>query len=98
MKKAYPMATMLQLNSYGRTLLKQKKAKEAFEVYKMNYDKYPNDIYTRLGMIRGYAAVGNIKEALKFADKAMELAEDGNTKSYIEKMVADLKAGKDIAN
>jgi hypothetical protein len=34
MKQAYPMATMLQLNSYGRSLLRQKKNKEAFEVYK----------------------------------------------------------------
>jgi hypothetical protein len=96
MKKAFPMATMLQLNAYGRTLLRQKKTKEALEVYKMNYEKFPDDIYTRLGMIRGYAATGNAKEALKYADKAMALATDSNTKSYVEKMIADVKAGKDI--
>jgi hypothetical protein len=96
MKKALPMATLLQLNTYGRSLMRQKKYKEAFDIYKMNYDKYPNDIYTRIGMVIGYAATGNTKEALKYADKAMALAEDTNTKSYIEKMVADLKAGKTI--
>lgn len=96
MKKALPMATLLQLNSYGRTLVRQKKYKEAFEIYKLNYDKNPNDIYTRIGMVIGYAGVGNTKEALKYAEKAMALADDSNTKSYIEKMVADVKAGKPV--
>lgn len=96
MKKALPMATMLQLNIYGRTLMRQKKYKEAFEIYKINYDRYPNDIYTRIGMVIGHAATGNTKEALKYAEKAMALADDSNTKSYIEKMVADLKAGKPV--
>jgi tetratricopeptide (TPR) repeat protein len=98
MQKAFPMATMLQLHAYGRTLLRQKKNKEAFEVYKMNYEKYPNDIYTRLGMTIGYAAIGNTKEALKYADKAMELAVDTNTRTYLQKLVADIKAGKDLVN
>ncbi|MBT1696863.1 tetratricopeptide repeat protein [Fulvivirgaceae bacterium PWU4] len=96
MKKALPMATLLQLNSYGRTLVRQKKYKEAFEIYKLNYDKNPDDIYTRIGMVIGYAGVGNTKEALKYAEKAMALADDSNTKSYIEKMVADVKAGKPV--
>ena len=97
MKIAYPMATMLQLNSYGRSLVGQKKYKEAFNVYKMNYDKYPDDIYTRLGMVIGYAAVGNTKEALKYGEKAMALAKQPNTRAYIEKLLADVKAGKAIA-
>ena len=97
MKVAYPMATMLQLHSFGRSLMRQKKFKEAFDVYKMNYDKYPNDIYTRLGMIVGYAGIGNTKEALKFGEKAMVLATDSNTKAYLEKLMEDVKAGKDLS-
>jgi hypothetical protein len=98
MKKAYPMATMLQLYIYGRTLQRQKKNKEALEVYKMNYEKYPDDIYTLLGMIKGNAAFGNIKEALKYGDKALVISKDSNTKSYVEKLMADIKAGKDVSN
>jgi tetratricopeptide (TPR) repeat protein len=98
MKKAYPMATMLQLYIYGRTLQRQNKSKEALAVYKMSYEKYGDDIYTLIGMIKGNAAVGNTKEALKFADKALAISKDSNTKSYVEKMAADVKAGKDIAN
>jgi tetratricopeptide (TPR) repeat protein len=97
MKKALPMATLLQMNSYGRTLLRQNKKKEALDIYKMNYEKYPNDIYTRLGMARGYAAVGNTKEALAYLAKARETAKgDANTIATVDKMIADVKAGKDI--
>lgn len=98
MKKAYPMATTLQLYIYGRNLQRQKKNKEAFDVYKMAYAKDPNDIYTLIGMIKGNAANGNTKEAIKFADKALAISKDTNTKTYIDKMVADIKAGKDVTN
>ncbi|HMJ67917.1 MAG TPA: DUF2911 domain-containing protein [Cyclobacteriaceae bacterium] len=96
MKKALPMATMLQMHQYGYTLLRQKKYKEAFDIYKANYTKYPNDIYTRLGMILGNVGLGNTKEALAFGAKANELADDANTKSYVDKLIADIKAGKTI--
>jgi hypothetical protein len=99
MKKAYPMATMTQLYSYGMTLLRQKKNKEALEVFKMNYEKNPHELMTGLGMMRGSAAVGNIKEALKFGEKMLaEIKDDDNTKAYVEKLISDLKAGKDINN
>ena len=96
MQEAFPMASTLQLYIYGRNLLRQKKFQEAFQAYKMNYDKSPDDIYTRLGMVYGYAAIGNKKEALSFADKAMALANDSNTKVFIEKTIADVKAGKPV--
>ncbi len=98
MKKALPMATLLQLNSYGRTLLRQGKKKEAFDIYKMNYDKYPKDIYTTIGMVRGYAAVGNNKEAVSYAKKIHGLTTDANTKAVADKLIADLEAGRDINN
>jgi hypothetical protein len=96
MKKALPMATLLQMNSYGRTLLRQGKKKEAYDIYKMNYDKYPRDIYTTIGMVRGYAAIGNPKEAMNYAAKIYGLTTDNNTKAVADKLIADIKAGKDI--
>src|SRR4051812_30313112 len=96
MKKALPMASLLQMNSYGRTLLRQGKKKEAFDIYKLNYDKYPNDIYTTIGMVRGYAAIGNTKEALSYAGKIHGLTTDNDTRAVADKLIADLKAGKDI--
>jgi hypothetical protein len=65
----------------------------------MNYEKNPNELMTGLGMMRGSAAVGNIKEALKFGEKMLaEIKDDDNTKAYVEKLISDLKAGKDINN
>jgi hypothetical protein len=96
MKKALPMASLLQLNSYGRTLLRQGKKKEAFDIYKLNYDKHPNDIYTAIGMARGYAALGKTNEAITYASKVHGLTTDNNTKAVADKIIADLKAGKDI--
>jgi len=96
MTKALPMGTVLQLHSYGRTLLRQGKKKEAFDIYKYNYDKEPDNLYTRLGMMYGYANVGNTKEALVYAQKTIDFSGDANTKAYVDKLVADLKAGKTI--
>ena len=98
MKKALTMGTILQLHSYGRTLMRLKKYNEAFDIYKMNYVKNPGDVYTNLGMVRGYAGLGNKTEALKFAEKAMLLVVDQNSKSYIEKLKQLVKEGKDITN
>jgi ketol-acid reductoisomerase len=78
--------------------LKLKKNKAAFEIYKMNYDKFPNDVTTNFGMIKAYAAVGNKTEALKFADKTIALINDKSTKEYLEKIKQHIKDGKDISN
>lgn len=96
MKIALPMASLLQLNTYGHSLLKMKKEKEAFEVFKMNYDKNPDDIYTCLGMIRGYFFLGNKKEAISYAEKGKAISKDDITKAYFETMIADIKTGKEI--
>jgi tetratricopeptide (TPR) repeat protein len=96
MKEALPMGKLLEVHLYARQLIQQKKTKEAMEVFKLNYSKYPNDNTTHLGMARGYSALGNYKKALEFAQKALSLAPDAATKSNIEKLIQPLKDGKDI--
>ncbi|MEP7322800.1 MAG: DUF2911 domain-containing protein [Saprospiraceae bacterium] len=98
MKKALPMGTLLQLNSYGRSLLRMKKNKEALDIYKINYDKHPEDVYTSIGMAKGLAVNGNKMDALKFADRAISLVPDQNSKAYIEKLKQLITEGKDIVN
>ncbi|HYG39584.1 MAG TPA: DUF2911 domain-containing protein [Cytophagales bacterium] len=98
MEKAYPMATMQQLSSYGRSLQRQKKNKEAFDVYKMNNEKHPDHILTQIGMIQGYASIGNSKAALKFAEKVIAKATDPNLKTYLQKLISEMKEGRDISN
>jgi hypothetical protein len=95
MKEALPMGTVQQLHTYARQLLQQKKSKEAFEVFKINYDKNPNEFTTQVGMARGYSAIGDYKKALDFAKKALPKADNLN-KPNVERMIKTLQEGKDI--
>jgi hypothetical protein len=94
MKKALPLATLKELHEYGESLIKQKKNTAAFEVFKMNYDKHPNDINTIFGMVEGNLAMGKKAEAVKFVDKTIAMVKDNNTKVYLEKLKADILSGK----
>ena len=95
-KKAYPMATTLQLYSHGRKLEAQKRTTEAVAIYKMNYEKTPEDLYSCLGITRSYWLQGDNKEALKYANKTLNLAKDTYFKGMSEDIVAKLKEGKAI--
>jgi len=75
---------------------KAKKNKEALEVFKINYEKNPNQFTTLMGLTRGYAANGDNKNALKYANMALPLAPDTQNKTNIENIVQKLKEGKDI--
>ena len=96
MKNALPNATMNEVHQYGRTLLAQKKTKEALEVFKTNYQKNPDQFTTLIGMVRGYSANGDYKTALTYANKALPLAPDTNNKNNVTAMIDKLKSGKDV--
>jgi tetratricopeptide (TPR) repeat protein len=96
MKKALPLATMQQIHNYGRSLLTQKKYKEALEIFKMNFDKNPNQFTTLMGMMRGYSANGDYTNALKYAQQALPLAPNQQNKSAVETAIQKLKDGKDV--
>jgi tetratricopeptide (TPR) repeat protein len=96
MKAALPLANMQELHGYGRSLLAQKKAKEALEVFQTNYQKNPNQFTTLVGLTRGYSANTDFKNALKYAQLALPLAPDGQNKSSIENMIEKLKKGQDV--
>ena len=96
MKKSLPYGNIFELHQYARQLLSQKKSKEAFEVFKMNFDMHPGEFMTNMGMARGYSALGNYKKALEFAQKAQPLAPDPPNKASVEKFIKTLQEGKDI--
>jgi len=96
MKNALPNASMGEMHQYGRTLLTQKKSKEALEVFKTNYAKYPNQFTTLMGLVRGYSANADYANALKYANQALPLAPDTNNKNNVTTMIDKLKAGKDV--
>lgn len=95
MKKSMAFAGMNEIHQYGRQLLQQKKNKEALEIFKTNFQKNPNQFTTLMGLVRGYSANADYKNALKYANQAMALAPDSNNKNNLSSMIDKLKAGKD---
>jgi hypothetical protein len=97
MKQALSFVDDFQGYVYGCTLVNVKRPQEALGVFKMIYDKYPNTLFTNIGMATGYSALGEYKKALEFAMKALPQAKGGN-KIEIEKNIKDLQNGKDMNN
>ena len=96
MQKALPMGTSLQLLMFGNSLNKQKKHQQAYNIFKMNFDKYPNDDYSYLGMVIGNYFLGNKKEAVMFADEGIKKSKDPNWQGYFKTLVADINSGKEM--
>ncbi len=96
MQKAIPMGTPLQLLMYGSNLNKMKKHGEAFNIFKINYDKHPKEGYAMLGMVMGNYFLDNKKEAIKYAEKGKQTVTDPNWKNYFASLVTDINAGKEL--
>jgi len=97
MKRAMLYVDDLQGYVYGLTLINAKRPQEALEIFKMIYDKFPNTLFTNVGMAAGYSALGDYKTALTFALKALPQAKGGN-KIEIQRNIRDLQNGKDMNN
>jgi tetratricopeptide (TPR) repeat protein len=96
MKKAIPLGSMTDIHQYGRQLLSLKQPKEALDVFKMNFDKNPNQFTTCMGLARGYSANGDFKNALKYANQALPMAPDEQNKKAVQGIIEKLKEGKDV--
>jgi len=96
MKEAMPIATMQELHNYGRQMLREKKPVLALEAFKLNEQKNPNQFTTNMGLMRGYSANGDFKNALKYANAALPLASDKPNRDAVEGFIKMLKEGKDI--
>lgn len=96
MKEALPLGQMNEVHQYARQLLTQKRYKEAFDAFKLNYDKHPGEFTTCMGLARGYSAMGDYKKALDYLKKAEPLAPDNGNKLNIAKLTLILQSGKDI--
>ncbi len=96
MKEAMPLGSAQDLHLYARQLLIQKRPKDAFEVFKTNYDRHPNEFMTNMGMARGYSANGDYKTAMTYLKKAQVQAPDPLNKANIERLIPILEQGKDI--
>jgi len=96
LKEAMPLASLQELHNYARQLLAAKKNAEALEAFKLNAQKNPNVFTTNMGLMRGYSANGDYKNALKYAKAALPQAPDENNKKAIEGFIKTLGEGKGI--
>jgi Protein of unknown function (DUF2911) len=96
MKEALPMAGMMDLHNYAKGLIAAKKPKEALEAFLLNAQKNPGTLTPNIGLMRGYSANGDFKNALKYAKAALALAPDKGNKDAIENYIKMLGEGKDV--
>jgi hypothetical protein len=96
MNEALLIATANQYTAYGRQLITQKRADKAMEVFKASEKRY-GDIYgVNNGLMSGYSAKGDFKNALKHAEKAKAQAPNDAAKKVVDDQIVKLKEGKDI--
>jgi tetratricopeptide (TPR) repeat protein len=92
----HPTASVLDLHTYARNLQRQKKTPEAIRIFELNAKRFPNVWPTEVGLMRGYSAQGNFKEALKHARLALKQAPDAGNRQNLEQMIKLLEQGKDV--
>jgi tetratricopeptide (TPR) repeat protein len=93
--KALNLGSPLQLYFYGRQLQGEKKAEEAFAVYRSNAKKFPDYWTTHLGLARVYSGQGDFDKAVKEVQTALTTAPDSN-KANLENYVKRLQSKDDI--
>lgn len=91
-----PDATSGQIVGYGRSLITQKREKEAMIVFETGFKRFPTVAGASIGMARGYVANGDFKKALKFAQDALKLETVPAAKTNIEGMIKKLEKNESI--
>jgi hypothetical protein len=87
----HPTANVQAIHQYGRTLLAQGKNQKAFDVFKLNRTKHPEDKFTTyVGLARGYTAIGDKKNAIKNWEIAIKNIPE-NQKQNVGVYEAELK-------
>ena len=72
------------------------KKEEALVVFQLNAKRYPNQWPVHVGLMRGYASIGDTKKAIAEGKLALAQAPDAANKKNLEGLIQQLEAGKDI--
>jgi Protein of unknown function (DUF2911) len=96
MNEALLIATANQYTAYGRILIAQKRTDKALEIFKASQKRYGDVFGVNSGLVNGYSAKADFKNALKYAEKAMAQAPDDAVKKQMQGFITILKEGKDI--
>jgi Protein of unknown function (DUF2911) len=96
MNEALQIATANQYTAYGRILITQKRVDKGMEVFTASKKRYGDVFGVNNGLMSGYSAKADFKNAIKFAEKGMAQAPSDAIKKQIETQLTKLKEGKDI--
>jgi tetratricopeptide (TPR) repeat protein len=96
MAEALLIATANQYTAYGRILISQKRIDKAMEVFIASQKRYGDIFGVNSGLMNGYSAKGDFKNAVKYAEKAIAQAPNDAAKTTLQGQIAKLKEGKDI--
>lgn len=91
-----PATTALEIHQYGRTLQAMHQSAEAIKVYQYNAERNGDAWPVHVGLMRAYAAEGDLAKALEHAKKALGQAPDPLNRQSLEQMVKTLESGKNI--
>ncbi len=96
MTEALTIATANQHTAYGRQLITQKRPDKAMEVLLASQKRYGDVVGVNNGLMSGYSAKGDFKNALKHAERALAQTTNEGAKKQLEGFIVKLKEGKDI--
>lgn len=93
-----PGAAAFNIHGYGRQLIVAGQKEKALEVFKYNHKANKGTWPTNYGLARGYSAVGNYKQAIKYLELAKKNIPTGDTLNgpIIDQNIEKLKKGEDI--
>lgn len=93
-----PGANAGAIHQYGRQLIGAGQKEKALEIFKYNHKTSDGAWPTNYGLARGYSAVGNYKQALKYMELAKGNLPAGDTLNgpIIDQNIEKLKKGEDI--
>jgi tetratricopeptide (TPR) repeat protein len=94
-KKALELANPFQTHLFARQLQGEKRNEEAFAIFRENAKKHPDQWFVHSGLARMYCAQGKFDDAAKEMKLALTGAPD-NQKSYVDGLVRQLEAKRDI--
>ncbi len=96
MDEALLIATANQYTAYGRQLIGQKRVDRAMDIFKASGKRYGDVWGVNGGLMSGYSAKGDFKNAVMYAEKAIAQAPNDAAKKQVEGFLVKLKEGKDI--
>ena len=88
-----PGATAVQIHQVGRGLVAEGKVQQALSVFQTNAKRFPNQWPVHVGLMRGYAGVGDAKRALEEGRLALKQAPDEPNKKVLLEAIARLEKG-----